>query len=118
MRVEELQLAVAAGAGNKIILFGARTGLDGIGGVSVLASATFDAEGGDTGGRKKLPAVQVGDPFTATVRSEERRVGNECVSTCRSRWSPYHYNTNHHPTHHQPLHRPHLHNKVTRKHNY
>src|SRR3546814_13609424 len=26
----------------------------------------------------------------ATARSEERRVGNECVSTCRSRWSPYH----------------------------
>src|SRR3546814_4765497 len=26
----------------------------------------------------------------ATGRSEERRVGNECVSTCRSRWSPYH----------------------------
>src|SRR3546814_9773023 len=26
----------------------------------------------------------------ATVRSEERRVGKECVSTCRSRWSPYH----------------------------
>src|SRR3546814_19716804 len=25
------------------------------------------------------------------ARSEERRVGNECVSTCRSRWSPYHY---------------------------
>src|SRR3546814_15282390 len=25
-----------------------------------------------------------------TVRSEERRVGKECVSTCRSRWSPYH----------------------------
>src|SRR3546814_20616650 len=28
------------------------------------------------------------------VRSEERRVGNECVSTCRSRWSPYHYKKN------------------------
>src|SRR3546814_16990638 len=28
------------------------------------------------------------------VRSEERRVGKECVSTCRSRWSPYHYKTN------------------------
>src|SRR3546814_18275523 len=28
-------------------------------------------------------------------RSEERRVGKECVSTCRSRWSPYHYTTNH-----------------------
>src|SRR3546814_11092147 len=26
----------------------------------------------------------------ATARSEERRVGKECVSTCRSRWSPYH----------------------------
>src|SRR3546814_15147282 len=26
----------------------------------------------------------------ATVRSEERRVGKECVSTCRSRWAPYH----------------------------
>src|SRR3546814_14349888 len=29
-------------------------------------------------------------------RSEERRVGKECVSTCRSRWSPYHYNTKKH----------------------
>src|SRR3546814_2632418 len=28
--------------------------------------------------------------FTAQQRSEERRVGKECVSTCRSRWSPYH----------------------------
>src|SRR3546814_16070781 len=28
------------------------------------------------------------------LRSEERRVGKECVSTCRSRWSPYHSNTN------------------------
>src|SRR3546814_9475979 len=27
----------------------------------------------------------------ASPRSEERRVGKECVSTCRSRWSPYHY---------------------------
>src|SRR3546814_4148090 len=27
----------------------------------------------------------------ANLRSEERRVGKECVSTCRSRWSPYHY---------------------------
>ena len=28
--------------------------------------------------------------FTSFKRSEERRVGKECVSTCRSRWSPYH----------------------------
>src|SRR3546814_21190464 len=29
--------------------------------------------------------------FGSLMRSEERRVGQECVSTCRSRWSPYHY---------------------------
>src|SRR3546814_9102035 len=33
-------------------------------------------------------------------RSEERRVGPECVSTCRSRWSPYHYKTNIITSHH------------------
>src|SRR3546814_3664748 len=31
-----------------------------------------------------------GDTLAGAGRSEERRVGNECVSTCRSRWSPYH----------------------------
>src|SRR3546814_20200971 len=31
-----------------------------------------------------------GEDAEAAVRSEERRVGKECVSTCRSRWSPYH----------------------------
>ena len=68
MRVEDLHLAFASGAGNRIILFGARTGLDGIGGVSVLASETFDDTGG--GRPKKLPAVQVGDPFTEKVLIE------------------------------------------------
>jgi phosphoribosylformylglycinamidine synthase subunit PurL len=69
MRVEDLHLAFAAGTGNKIVLFGARTGLDGIGGVSVLASETFS--GDETGtGRKKLPSVQVGDPFTEKVLIE------------------------------------------------
>ena len=66
MRTEDLHLAFASGVGNRIILFGARTGLDGIGGVSVLASATFE---GDTS-RRKLPAVQVGDPFTEKVLIE------------------------------------------------
>src|SRR3546814_12221228 len=33
-----------------------------------------------------------------TIRSEERRVGKECVSTCRSRWSPYHYKKKIKPT--------------------
>ncbi len=69
MRTEDLHLAHASGTGNKVILFGARTGLDGIGGVSVLASETF--EGDETGtGRKKLPSVQVGDPFTEKVLIE------------------------------------------------
>ncbi|CAM4018962.1 MULTISPECIES: phosphoribosylformylglycinamidine synthase subunit PurL [Tsukamurella] len=66
LRTEDLHLAFASGQGNKIILFGARTGLDGIGGVSVLASETFE-EGSKP---KKLPAVQVGDPFTEKVLIE------------------------------------------------
>lgn len=69
MRVEDLHLAHASGTGNKVVLFGARTGLDGIGGVSVLASDTF--AGDESGsGRKKLPSVQVGDPFTEKVLIE------------------------------------------------
>src|SRR3546814_19664093 len=35
--------------------------------------------------------VDIDQGVRATRRSEERRVGKECVSTCRSRWSPYHY---------------------------
>ena len=58
MRHEQLHLAKASGAGNQVILYGARTGGDGIGGVSVLASETFD----ETGPAKR-PSVQVGDPF-------------------------------------------------------
>ena len=42
--VDRLQNKAAAGAGNVVVLMGAKTGRDGIGGVSVLASATFDAE--------------------------------------------------------------------------
>ncbi|MEV8405461.1 phosphoribosylformylglycinamidine synthase subunit PurL [Streptomyces niveus] len=58
MKHEDIHLAQASGPGNKVILYGARTGGDGIGGVSVLASETFD----DTKPTKR-PAVQVGDPF-------------------------------------------------------
>src|SRR3546814_20014968 len=35
-------------------------------------------------------SLAMSSPITVAVRSEERRVGNECVSTCRSRWSPDH----------------------------
>ncbi|MFD7412057.1 phosphoribosylformylglycinamidine synthase subunit PurL [Kitasatospora purpeofusca] len=58
MKHEDIHLAQASGAGNKVVLYGARTGGDGIGGVSVLASETFD----DSKPAKR-PAVQVGDPF-------------------------------------------------------
>ncbi|GGU27528.1 hypothetical protein GCM10010208_60420 [Actinomadura livida] len=58
MRHEDIQRAVAPGPGNRVILFGALTGPDGIGGASVLASATFDEES-----HQKRPSVQVGDPF-------------------------------------------------------
>ncbi|HEU0088212.1 MAG TPA: phosphoribosylformylglycinamidine synthase subunit PurL [Pseudonocardiaceae bacterium] len=69
MRTQDLHLARASGTGNKVVLFGARTGRDGIGGVSVLASDTFAGDG-TGGGRKKLPSVQVGDPFTEKVLIE------------------------------------------------
>src|SRR5262249_29058479 len=58
MRRGALQPAAARGEGNKVILFGAGTGPDGIGGASVLASASFG--GGESA---KRPSVQVGDPF-------------------------------------------------------
>ncbi|MEJ6020409.1 phosphoribosylformylglycinamidine synthase subunit PurL [Corynebacterium sp. H113] len=62
---EDLHLAFATGTGNRVVLFGSRTGLDGIGGVSVLASDTFEE-----GAERKLPAVQVGDPFAEKVLIE------------------------------------------------
>ncbi|MGI8578285.1 MAG: phosphoribosylformylglycinamidine synthase subunit PurL [Nocardioidaceae bacterium] len=58
LRHEQIHLAKASGVGNQVILYGAKTGGDGIGGVSVLASETFSA-----GGAAKRPSVQVGDPF-------------------------------------------------------
>src|SRR5689334_4854195 len=58
LRHEDLHLAKASGAGNLVVLYGAKTGGDGIGGVSVLASETFDSTG-----PAKRPSVQVGDPF-------------------------------------------------------
>ncbi len=62
---DRLQLARATGVGNQVVLLGAKTGRDGIGGVSVLASATFD----ETSSAKR-PSVQVGDPFTEKILIE------------------------------------------------
>jgi phosphoribosylformylglycinamidine synthase subunit PurL len=55
---ERMIRSAAAGVGNVVVLFGASTGRDGIGGASVLASAELDEADGD-----KRPTVQVGDPF-------------------------------------------------------
>ena len=57
-RRERMIRSAAAGVGNVVVLFGASTGRDGIGGASVLASAELDEADGD-----KRPTVQVGDPF-------------------------------------------------------
>ena len=60
---ERLIRSAAAGAGNLVVLFGALTGRDGIGGASVLASAELSEED-----ELKRPSVQIGDPF------EEKKV--------------------------------------------
>src|SRR3546814_15879972 len=52
-------------------------------------------------GQFELRVLEVHDRLTERlallhiVRSEERSIGKECVSTCRSRWSPYHYKKKH-----------------------
>ncbi|MFL5845686.1 MAG: phosphoribosylformylglycinamidine synthase subunit PurL [Solirubrobacteraceae bacterium] len=56
--IDDMVRSAAAGLGNQVILFGASTGRDGIGGASVLASAELDEED-----ESKRPSVQVGDPF-------------------------------------------------------
>ena len=65
MKHDQITLAKASGPGNLVVLYGAKTGGDGIGGVSVLASETF----GESGPAKR-PSVQVGDPFAEKVLIE------------------------------------------------
>jgi phosphoribosylformylglycinamidine synthase len=65
---EDMVRAAAAGVGNAVVLMGASTGRDGIGGASVLASAEL-GEGDET----KRPTVQIGDPF------EESKVLECCL---------------------------------------
>lgn len=67
---ERLVLGQATGVGNLAVLLGSTTGRDGIGGVSVLASAGF---GDDEDDAAKRPSVQVGDPF------EEKRLIEACL---------------------------------------
>ncbi len=67
---ERLVLGQATGVGNLAVLLGSSTGRDGIGGVSVLASAGFSDEETDA---EKRPSVQVGDPY------EEKRLIEACL---------------------------------------
>ena len=72
--VERLVLGAASGTGNLVVLLGATTGRDGIGGVSVLASAGFGAaDGRAEPDQSKRPSVQVGDPY------EEKRLIEACL---------------------------------------
>jgi phosphoribosylformylglycinamidine synthase II len=71
--VDRLLLGRATGEGNLAVLLGSSTGRDGIGGVSVLASAGF-GDGDDA----KRPSVQVGDPF------EEKRLIEACLELYRA----------------------------------
>ncbi len=64
-RREDMVRSAAAGVGNQVILFGASTGRDGIGGASVLASAELGDEDAS-----KRPSVQVGDPFAESKAIE------------------------------------------------
>ena len=71
MPADRLVLGQASGEGNLAVLLGASTGRDGIGGVSVLASASFGDEEEEA---EKRPSVQVGDPF------EEKRLIEACLA--------------------------------------
>jgi len=66
-RADDLIRSAAAGVGNSVVLLGASTGRDGIGGASVLASAELEA------GDEKRPSVQIGDPF------EEKKLMECCL---------------------------------------
>jgi phosphoribosylformylglycinamidine synthase len=65
MPIDQIQRSAATGVGNVVVLLGAKTGRDGIGGVSVLASATFDDDA-----HAARPSVQVGDPFVEKLLIE------------------------------------------------
>ena len=71
---ERLVLGVASGVGNLAVLLGSSTGRDGIGGVSVLASAGFAGDDGPSTDDAKRPSVQVGDPY------EEKRLIEACLA--------------------------------------
>ena len=73
MRSDQIVRAIASGPGNHVVLIGSKTGRDGIGGASVLASQEFDERL-----EEKRPSVQVGDPFT------EKKLIEACLELLHS----------------------------------
>src|SRR3546814_17447446 len=82
-----------------------------------VATPCYSAPGCDGPAYRSLVVVRSGDPAARieelrgricavnawdSHRSEERRVGEACVRTCRSRWSPYHYKKNKHTAYQNP----------------
>lgn len=72
IRTDGIVRAIASGVGNHVVLIGSKTGRDGIGGASVLASQEFDETL-----EEKRPSVQVGDPFT------EKKLIEACLELIR-----------------------------------
>src|SRR3546814_9444033 len=70
--VDRILRPVAKRTHDRVIAVGAKFGAD------------TEQSGNERGAQHRSPMM------VGAIRSEERRVGKECVSTCRSRWSPYH----------------------------
>ena len=83
---DSLRVAILTGAGDKAFCAGAD--------LKKMHGGSHDGGIGELWDHEKQvrlgQKLQVAKPVIAAVRSEERRVGKECSSPCRSRWSPYH----------------------------
>ena len=83
MRHEDLKAAVATGPGNKVVLFGSRTGPDGVGGASVLASATFGSPN-----QEAQPATTAAGPRSGPASRWATRSWRSCSSSAASSCTP------------------------------
>src|SRR3546814_20512491 len=92
-RLDGLDTALAAINALPLDAVSAHTGIDQTA-IAGIAKALHDAPTAAVYGRMGLSTQRFGSLCQWLIRSAERRVGKECVSTCRSRWSPYHSKKN------------------------